>query len=474
MKKFDLVIIGGGVAGLVCASGAAQLGARVALVDRESLGGDCLRSGCVPTKRLIQSAKAASIVRRAAEFGIETGDVNVNFPKVMESMRGIQARIGENDSPERFRKMGVEVILGAGRFVDNYLFEVNGEKLCGKKFIIATGSSPVMLPIAGLKDSGALTNESALKLEKLPGSITILGGGPIGVEFGQVFSRFGSKVTIIERQDRILSREDSEVSDMLLKLLVREGIDVITNTEVKEVNESNGKKVIKTHSSSGDKTFESDELMIAIGRAPNVEGLNLEGAGIAYDKRKGIKVNEHLQTSQKHILACGDVVGSYAFTHVAEYHAGIALSNTLLPIGKRKVDYRVVPWTTFTDPEFARVGLTEMEAKEEHGEKNISTYRFYFNDVDRAVIEGEGYGIIKVVCHKKEILGAHILGPHAGELIHEYVLAMNENIPITKISRAIHVYPTDAMALKRAADQYYRARLFTGLFPKIAKRLIRR
>ncbi|HBG45701.1 MAG TPA: pyridine nucleotide-disulfide oxidoreductase [Deltaproteobacteria bacterium] len=475
MKRYDLVIIGGGVAGLVSASGAAQLGARVALVERESLGGDCLRTGCVPTKRLVHSAKVAFLMRRAGEFGLVGEPLKVNFGNVMRGMREVRAEIGKNDDPERFRKMGVDVIFGDGSFKGPNEFEIKGERLWGRRFIIATGSRPVMLPIPGLKESGALTNETALELDRLPGSIAILGAGPIGMEFAQVFSRLGSKVTVIEKMGQILPREDKEISDTLFKILSAEGIRIDVCTEVKEVRRNGEVKTLSAHCPTGDKVYEADEVMIAIGRAPNVEGLNLEVAGVEYDGRKGIKADDTLRTSRKHIYACGDVIGQYAFTHVAEYHAGIALSNALFPFIKRKVDYRVVPWTTFTDPELARAGLTEDEAREKHGSKDVHVYRFQFKDVDRAVIEGEGHGLIKLVCdNKARILGAHILGPHAGELIHEYVLAMRENLPVTKISRAIHVYPTDSQGVKRAADQYYREKLFTGWFPKLAKWLIRR
>jgi pyruvate/2-oxoglutarate dehydrogenase complex dihydrolipoamide dehydrogenase (E3) component len=389
-------------------------------------------------------------------------------------MRDVQAEIGKNDDPERFRKMGVEVMFGHGRFIDPHTFELNGTRLHGRKFLIATGSGPVMLPIPGLKESGAITNETALKLEGLPQSIAILGAGPIGIEFAQVFSRLGSKVTIIEKMGQILPREDKELSDELFKILVAEGIKIDVCTEIKEVKLNGKKRSINARCVTGDKAYEADEIMVAIGRAPNVEGLGLEAAGVVYDSRKGIKVDAALRTSQKHIYACGDVIGQYAFTHVAEYHAGIVLSNALFPFLKRKVDYRVVPWITFSDPELARVGLTEDEAKEKYGAKAVHTYRFYFKDVDRAVIEGEGHGLIKLVCDKKSrLLGAHILGPYAGELIHEYAIAMKENLPITSISRCIHAYPAVSQAVKRAADQYYKERLFTGWFPRFAKWLIR-
>lgn len=472
MESYDLIIIGGGVGGLVAASGGAQLGARVALVERSSLGGDCLNAGCVPTKRLVRSALIASLIGRAAEFGIDAGPMKVNFQKVMESMRAIQAEVGKNDAPERFKKMGVEVVFGKGQFKDKHTFDVNGRLLSGKRFIIATGSGPVILPVPGLKESGVLTNETALRLERLPGSMVILGGGPIGIEFAQIFSRLGSKVTVIEKLGQILPREEKELAEMLKSMLEAEGIKIETCTEVTNVKREGALKEIAASCPTGDKLYRADEIMIAIGRSPNVEGLNLEAAGVEYDRRKGIKTDSLLRTTTPHIYACGDVAGKFAFTHVAEYESGVALSNALFPLIRRKADYRVVPWVTFTDPELARVGLTEDEAR--NGDKYVKVFRHYFKDTDRAVIDGEGRGVVKLVCDRKNrILGAHILGPRAGELLHEYVLAMRAGLPITEISKAIHVYPTASQAVKRACDQYYREKLFTGWLPKLTKWLIR-
>ncbi|MBI4398299.1 MAG: mercuric reductase [Candidatus Omnitrophica bacterium] len=475
MDKFDLVIIGGGVAGLVTASGASQFGARVALVEKETLGGDCLHWGCVPTKRLVESAKVAFLARHAKEFGVETQGVRINFREVMAGMKRIQEKIGRNDDPERFRKMGVQLFFGEGKFLDPHTFEVKGTRLSGRKFLIATGSRPILLPILGLKESGALTNMTALKLEELPASLIILGAGPIGLEFAQVFSRLGAKVTVIEKMPQILPREDTEIADRLQKILTEEGIEIITRAEVKKIEKNDrGQKIVTAEiEGEGTKIFDAQELLVSIGRAPNVEGLNLEASGVAYEK-KGIKVDESMRTSQKHIFAAGDVTGQYLFTHVGEYQAGLVVSNALFPFMSRKADYRVVPWITFTNPELGRVGLTEAEAKKTYGEKNIQVFRFFFKDVDRAVIEGEGSGLVKLICDKKnQILGAHLLGPGAGEYLHEFVLAMKARLPITQISQTIHVYPTLAQVVKRTADQYYRQKLFTGWFPKFAKRLIR-
>ena len=475
MKEFDLVIIGGGVAGLVAASGAAQLGARVAIVEKSALGGDCLRYGCVPTKRLIRSAYVASLAKRAAEFGVECHPVKTDFGKVMEGVRKVQAEIGKKDSPERFRQMGVEVVFGDGRFKDPGSFEVDGEVLGARRFIISTGSSPVLPPIPGLRESGTLTNETALELPELPGSLIILGGGPIGIEFAQAFSRLGATVTIIEKSGGILPREDPEVSGALREMLEAEGIGINTSAEVKEVKRDGGKKLVIVSGPHGERSYLADEIMTAIGRAPNVEGLALERAGVQYDRKKGITTDETLRTTGKRIYACGDVAGRFAFTHTAEHESGVALSNSLFPFIRRKADYGAVPWVTYSDPELARAGLTEEEAGERYGKKDVRVYRKSFRGIDRAVIDGEAKGLIKVVCRTSgAILGAHILGPRAGELIHEYTLAMRKGMHIGEISRTIHVYPTVSEANKRAADEYYREKLFKGRLPKITSWLIRR
>ncbi len=467
-------MIGGGVAGLVAASASAQLGARTAIVEKVSLGGDCLRTGCVPTKRLVRSAKIARLVKRAGEFGIDVSSFKTDFPKIMKLVRGTQQAIAEHDDPERFRKMGADVIFGRGSFLDPHTFGINGERLKARRFLVSTGSSPVVPPIPGLREAGALTNEGALELNELPRSVVILGGGPIGIEFAQIFSRLGSEVTVIERQGQILPREDGEIAEGLRDILIGEGIRIEFHAEVKKVVREGNAKVVYAVSAEGERAFRADEIMAATGRSPNVEGLGLDEAGVEYDLRRGIRTDALLRSTQPHIYAAGDVAGPFLFTHVAEYQAGIALGNMIFPFMRRKADYSVVPWATFTDPELARVGLTEKEARERHG-RGISVYRHQFRAVDRAVIDGEAAGIVKVICDgKRQILGAHILGPNAGELIHEYVLAMQHGIPITGLSRSIHVYPTLSMGIKRSADEYYRERLFRGWLPKAAKRLIRR
>ncbi len=474
MKKYDLIIIGGGVGGLVGASGAAKMGARVALIEKELLGGDCLNFGCVPTKRLVKCAKVAHTLGKANEYGINPGNnPHVDFPKVMQSVRDVQKSIGRHDDPRRFQEMGVTVINGDGNFTSPNTFKVNGEELTARKFLIATGSSPTEL--SSQKNVKTLTNITALQLTKLPASITIHGGGAIGVEFAQIFARLGSKVSIVEKKGRLLPREDEAISAALKKILIEEGITIHTCSEVTNITESNGLKITTATCTEGDTVIESEEVLMAIGRRPNVAGLNLEAAGVVYDNRKGIQTEKTMRTTAKSIYAVGDVSGPYAFTHVAEYQAGIALSNALLPLINRKADYRVVPWVTFTDPEVARVGLTEAEAINKYGNSNISVYVVNFSDTDRAEIEGEAKGFIKLITDKKQrVLGAHIIGPSAGELIGEFVLAMKTRLPITKISQTIHIYPTLSMAVKRAADQYYTQKLFSGWVPKLTKWLIRR
>jgi len=473
---FDLVCVGGGVGGLVAASGAAQLGARVALVEKTtSLGGDCLHHGCVPTKALVRAAKVASLVRRAREFGIGAGAIEVDFPAIMRRMRAVQEEAGEVDRPERFQGMGVDVIFGEGRFVSPHAFEIGPERrrLIGRRFLIATGSRPVVLPIPGLAEVRPLTNESILRLERLPGSLIVIGGGPIGLELAQVFVRFGTRVTVIEKMGQVLPREEKELAERLDGVLRDEGIDVHTSSDIERVDRTNGAFSLRLRSKAGTTTtIQAEEVLVAIGRAPNVEALGLEAAGVEVGKR-GIVVDERMRTTARHVFAVGDVTGLFPFTHVAEHQAGVAIANALFPLVRQRANSRVIPWVTFTDPELARVGLTEAEARERHGD-SVRAYRFDLARFDRALIDGETRGLVKVVCSKRgEILGAHILASGAGELLQEYVLAMSQGGKIGAIARAIHPYPTLVQAAKREADQYYREKLFTGLAPRVSRGLIR-
>lgn len=473
MRDFDLTVIGGGAGGLNVASGAVQLGARVALIEKKKLGGDCLYYGCVPTKALIQSAKIASFMKRSKEFGLNETNISFDFKNIMNHMRGVISKVGVHDDPNRFEDMGVQVFFGDGKFVDPHTFEFDGKKITSKKFVISTGSRAVAIPVKGLENIKYLTSESALELDYLPKSIIILGAGPIGLEFAQVFARFGTKVTVLEKMGQILPREDKEVSDILEAILKEEGIAIHTCVDVDHVKQNGDQKGIEVVAvcSGQKKAFQADEFMIAIGRAPNLEGLNLEAAGVKVEKRV-IVVNRSLRTTARNIWACGDVTGQYLFTHVAEYQAGLVVVNALIPFMKRKANYRVVPWVTYTDPELGRVGLTEYEARQRY--KHVKVYRYDIKELDRAVIEGEDRGMIKIVCTKKgEILGAHVLAHRGGEIVHEFVLAMQNNLGVKGITNTIHVYPTLSQAIRRTTNKYYAEKIFSGWIPKVTKKLIR-
>lgn len=468
-ETYDLIVIGGGSGGLVAASGAARLGLRCALIEKARLGGECLWTGCVPSKALIHSAKVAHFVEQAASFGLEAAPERVGFGKVMDHVREAIARVAPHDDPERFRQMGVEVVFGSPQFVSPEEVEVDGRRLRGRHFVIATGSRPEVPRIDGLTEVGPLTNENAFDLAELPGSVVILGAGPIGVEFSQAYNRLGVKVTVLQRSGRILSHEDGEAAAALEEILVAEGVEIIKNTSLRSVSRQDGQKVVSFEREGQERQLVADEVLVALGRHPNVEGLELERAGVKLDRR-GIIVDKHLRTSAPHIWACGDVIGHLAFTHVAEYQARLILRNAFFPF-KSRYDYSAVPWTTFSDPELAHLGATEEELREKG--VNYEALRFPFSQVDRALTDSETAGFIKALCRPGgEILGAHILGPQAGNLIHEFALAMREGIKIGRLSTAVHAYPTLAQAVRQTADQHY-ARKLAGRSGAILSRLAR-
>lgn len=455
---YDLIVIGGGAAGLVVTGGAAQLGLKVALVEKAGrLGGDCTHFGCVPSKTLIRSAKVASLMRRAAEFGLDPAEPRFEFARVMAHVHEVIAHIErEHDNPERFRAWGAEVIFGHARFTSPREVEVNGRRLAGRKFVLATGSRPLVPPIEGLEATGYLTNENVFELKRLPPSLLVLGGGAIGLELGQAFARFGARVAVVEMLDRILPPEDPEISDALRQVLEAEGLAIHTGTQAMRAAAADGRKVLLCRRGERELRLEAEEILVAAGRVPALDGLNLEAAGVGLGPR-GLQLDARLRTTARHIWACGDAAGPYPFTHMAEYQAGIVIQNAVfhLPV---KVDYRVVPWTTFTDPEVARVGLTEGEARERGIPHEV--LRFPFRDVDRALAEGEAHGQAKFVVSRGRLVGASIIGAHAGELIHEAVLAMRARLPLRALSQTIHVYPTLSQVTRRAANTYYFPRLF--------------
>ncbi len=442
--EYDLVVIGGGSGGLVVAGVAAALKAKVALVERDRLGGDCLWYGCVPSKSLIHASRVAYDVKHAGRFGIYSDTTEIDFAKAIAHVQGTIANIQPHDSPERFEKLGVEVIFGNGQFSDRKTFEVNNRRLQARAFVVATGSRPAKLPIPGLQEAGYITNEEVFSITQRPNSLAIIGGGPIGCELGQAFSRLGSKVTIIASRDRLLPREDPELVEVIHQQFASEGIRFLLNTKVERVEVVDGKKYIW----AGKEKIATDQILVAAGRQPNVESLNLDAAEVKMGS-SGIKVNSKLQSTNPRIYACGDVLGGYQFTHVAGYQANIVLKNALfLPVFK--ADYRVTPWATFTDPELARVGLTEQEARERYG-NDLYVVKQEFADVDRAQAEASTTGFAKIITKRNgEILGAHIVGPAAGELIHEIVLAMAHKLKLSALS-GIHIYPTLAEINSKAA-----------------------
>jgi pyruvate/2-oxoglutarate dehydrogenase complex dihydrolipoamide dehydrogenase (E3) component len=449
-ETYDLIVIGGGSAGLVAAGGAGILGARVALIEKARLGGDCLWTGCVPSKTFIRSARLASDMRNADRYGFESVEPafkNSDFASITNRVQEVIGVIEEHDAPEVFEDMGAEVIFGSPEFISRNEVEVtlrNGEKriMKAKRFCISTGSSPFVPPIEGIEETGYITNEEVFQVTDLPATMVVLGGGVIGVELGQSFQRYGANVTLIEMNERILAQEDEEVSEFMKGVLEKDGMKVLTGTKaVKFHKTEDGKKVVTVERDGGKEEIECDEVLAAVGRKANSDGLKLEKAGVEVERGR-IRVDEYLRTTNQAIYAAGDVNGKFQFTHMADYEAQIVLKNCFLfwPL-TTKADYRVVPWATFTEPEIARVGMVEKEAREKYGDK-VKVYKVRFDHNDRARAEGKPDGFAKLVLKGNKILGVTIVAIHAGELISEFTVAMKHGLSITQLNEAIHVYPT--------------------------------
>jgi pyruvate/2-oxoglutarate dehydrogenase complex dihydrolipoamide dehydrogenase (E3) component len=456
---YNLVVIGAGTAGLVTAAGAAGLGAKVALIEKHLMGGDCLNVGCIPSKCLIRSSRAVADIRYANRFGVNVPrGVGVNFAAVMERMRRLRSGISHHDSAQRFQSLGIDVFLGNARFSGDDTVEVAGKKLRFKKAVIATGARAVQPSIPGLAEVGYLTNETVFSLTEKPRRLAIIGGGPIGCELAQTFQRLGSQVVLFHKNAHILDREDTDAAEIVQKTFIHEGIELIFNCQLQRVERQNGAKVIYYEANGRNGSIAVDEILAGAGRAPNVEGLNLEGVGVKYDTKKGVIVNEGLQTSNPRIYAAGDVCLEWKFTHAADAAARIVIQNALF-LGKKKLTTLTMPWCTYTDPEIAHVGMYETEAQAKG--MDVDTYFIPLSTVDRAIADGETEGFVKVHVKKDtdKILGATIVARHAGDMISEITLAMVGNLGLKTLSTVIHPYPTQAEAIRKAADAYSRTRL---------------
>jgi len=455
--RYNLVVVGAGTAGLVAAAGAAILGAKVALIERHLTGGDCLNYGCVPSKALIRASRAAYAIIEAREFGVEAPAPTVEFADVMRRVRRVRAEIAPHDSVRRFAGLGVEVFLGHGHFTGKRSLEVEGERLEFRKAIIATGERAAVPPIPGLAEAGYLTNETVFSLTVLPRRLIVIGGGPIGCELAQAFARLGSQVSLVSDVSRLLPREDADVASLLEKQFRSEGIELILGAKVERAERSGVGKILIVDSGQGKQTVVGDEILLAVGRTPNVEGLNLEAAGVQYDD-KGVTVDDHLRTSNKNILAAGDIGSRFHFTHAAEALGRIALQNALF-FGRKRASDLVIPWCTYTNPEIAHVGLTEEEARKSGIE--IETFTLPFAENDRGVVDGDTAGFARVHASKKDgrVLGATLVSRHAGESIGELVMAIQHAIKVGALGAVIHPYPTEAEIIKRLGDLSQRGRL---------------
>jgi pyruvate/2-oxoglutarate dehydrogenase complex dihydrolipoamide dehydrogenase (E3) component len=466
MKKgegiYNVIVIGAGTAGLVTAAGTAGLGGRVALIERNLMGGDCLNFGCVPSKALISSARLIQQIRESEKWGLDRQEPRFVFERVFERMRARRAKIAPNDSQERFESLGADVFRGEAHFISPHEIEVDAQRLSAKNFVIATGSRTAIPKIEGIDKVPYFTNETIFdELKEKPERMIVLGGGPIGCELGQVLARLGVKVTILQRPCQLLPREDSDVAEVLQRQLEREDLRIVFAAEARSAaRQDNSVRLDCLHKDGSGFQLNGEALLVAAGRIPNIDKLNLDAAGVWFNKR-GVIVNEYLQTSQPHIYAAGDIAGSFQFTHLADAHARVVVRNILMPLQllRQKSEIAVLPWVTYTDPEIAHVGFGEREAQ-----KSNMAYDLFvvpLEEVDRAVVESEEIGFAKVLTAKDsdKILGVTIVGARAGDLIHEFVLAMKAGIGLGTIASTIHAYPTFAELARKAGDKYNKTRL---------------
>lgn len=460
-KKFDynLVVIGAGAAGLVSSYIAATVKAKVAIIEKHKMGGDCLNTGCVPSKALIRSAKIISYAKRAREFGFKSIQADFDFSEIMERIKNIIRMIEPHDSADRYTALGVECIKGEARITSPYTVEVNNRVLTTRSIIIATGARPFVPELPGLEKIEYLTSDNIWDLEKFPENLVVLGGGPIGCELAQSFARLGSKVTQIEMMQRFMTKEDPDVSEFIMQKLESDGVRILSSHRAKEIRVEGNKQILVCDFNGVEINVEFDQLLFALGRVANISGFGLEELGVEMTSSKTIKSNDFLQTNYPNILCAGDVTGPFQFTHVAAHQAWYASVNSLFGwLKKFKADYRVIPWATYTDPEVARVGLNEDEARENGIQYELT--RYGIDDLDRAIADSEASGFIKILTKPggDRILGVTIVGNHASDIISEYVLAMKYGLGLNKILGTIHIYPTMAEANKYAAGEWKKAR----------------
>lgn len=472
MAKYEanIVVIGAGSAGLVSSYIAAAVKAKVILIERHKMGGDCLNTGCVPSKAILRSAKVANYMQRADEFGIETVQVKPVFKKIMTRVHKVIAEIEPHDSIERYTQLGVECVTGEAEIVDKHTVKVGDRMITAKSIIVASGARPFVPPIEGLDQIEYLTSDNVWQLEEQPKRLVVLGGGPIGCELSQAFSKLGSDVTMVEMMGQLMGREDSDVAEHITKKFEKDGINVLTNHKAVKFTNEGGQKVLHCESEGGMIEVPFDEVLIAVGRRANSEGLGLEKLGVKTRPNGTIETDDYLRTAVPNVFACGDITGPYQFTHTAAHQAWYAVVNALFGFARKfKVDYRVIPWATFTMPEVARVGINENEAKEKGLDYEVT--RYGIDDLDRAIADGEAHGFIKVITPKGKdtILGVTIVGHHAGDLIAEYVLAMKHNIGLNKILGTIHLYPSLAEMNKYVAGNWKRNNQPHGLLRLVEK-----
>jgi len=458
---FDIGILGGGSAGLTVAAGSAQLGAKTLLVEKESvLGGDCLHFGCVPSKTLIKTAHVYHLMKNAHRFGLPSVPVPpIDFQEVTRRIQSVINIIQHHDSEERFCSLGVRVVFGQAAFIDEHAIHMNGQMFSAKNWVLATGSSPSIPPIPGLDKTPFVTNREIFSLKRLPASLIILGAGPIAIEMAQAFCRLGSRVMVVQRGNQILSREDKDMADGVMNSLASEGVLFHLNSSVISARDLGTEREIALKNRDGNTlSLRAESIMVAMGRDVNVNGLGLEKIGVLFDQ-KGIKLDQRLRTSHKHIYAAGDITGAYQFTHAAGYEGGIVISNTIFHL-PRKADYTFLPWCTYTHPELASIGMNEKAAKA--AGISYSVWTEEFKDNDRSLAEGSDIGKIKMILDEKEKpLGIQILGLHGGELISEWVAAVNGRVKLSTLAASVHPYPTLGEINKKVAATFFAGKIFS-------------